>query len=57
MKIEKTTIQISMHTKFDLMKIKGELLEKDGVNRTLNDVIQELIYHWKTGQKRKGYTI
>ena len=55
MSMEKTTIQISHRTRFGLVKIKGELLEKDGVSRTFDDIIQELIYYWKTGEKRKGY--
>jgi len=57
MNVEKTTIQISLRTKFELMKIKGELLEKDGMNRTLDDIVQELVYYWKTGEKKKGFTV
>ena len=57
MKVEKTTIQISVRTKFELMKIKGELLERDGLNRALDDIIQELIYYWKKGEKRKGFDL
>jgi len=57
MKVEKTTIQISLRTKFELVKIKGELLEKDGMNRTLDDIVQELVYYWKTGEKKKGFTM
>ena len=52
MKIEKTSIQISLRTRFQLMQIKGELLVRDGKNRTFDDVIQELVYYWKTGKKR-----
>jgi len=50
--IEKTTIQISLQTKFLLMQIKGELLTKDGKNRTFDDVIRDLAYYWKTGKKK-----
>jgi hypothetical protein len=57
MSLEKTTIQISHRTKFGLLKIKGELLGKDGVNRTFDDIVQELMYYWKTGEKRKGYAL
>lgn len=52
MKVKKTTIQISVRTKFHLMQIKGELLVKDGKNRAFDDVVQDLIYYWKTGKKR-----
>lgn len=51
MKTEKTTVQISFRTKFELMKIKGELLAKDGLKRTFDDIIQELVYYWTTGKK------
>ena len=57
MSLEKTTIQISHRTKFGLLKIKRELLGKDGLNRTFDDIVQELMYYWKTGEKRKGYAL
>jgi hypothetical protein len=28
------------------MQIKGELLTRDGKNRTFDDTIQDLIYYW-----------
>ncbi|MEM2946641.1 MAG: hypothetical protein QXN96_00190 [Candidatus Bathyarchaeia archaeon] len=57
MKTGKTTIQISQTTKFELLKIKGELLKQDGVERTFDDVIQELIFYWIKGFKKKGYVL
>jgi len=53
----KTTIQITMRSKFELLKIKGELIRKDGVDRTFDDVLQELLYYWTKGVKRKGYGV
>ena len=53
--LQKTTIQITMSSKFALMKIKGELVKKDGIDRTFDDVIQELVYYWIRGVRRKGY--
>jgi ribosomal protein S3AE len=55
LKMAKTTIQVSANTKSELSKIKGELLAKDGVNRTFDDIVQELIFYWITGEKRKGF--
>jgi len=52
-----TTIQITQRSKHALMKIKGDLLRKDGVNRTFDDVIQEMVYYWIKGVKRRGYGI
>jgi len=53
----KTTIQITQRSKFDLLRIKGELLKKDGVDRTFDDIIQELVYYWTKGVRKKGYEI
>jgi hypothetical protein len=53
----KTTIQIFLNTKFELMKVKGELLAKDGAKRTFDDVLQELIFYWKKGEKKKGFML
>jgi hypothetical protein len=53
----KTTIQITERSKLGLLKIKGELLRKDGVERTFDDVIQELIYYWTRGTKKEGLKI
>jgi len=55
LKANTTTIQITQATRLELLKIKGELLRKDGVERTFNDIIQELVYYWTTGIKKKGY--
>jgi hypothetical protein len=46
-----------MRSKFELLKIKGELIRKDGVDRTFDDVLQELLYYWAKGVKRKGYGV
>jgi hypothetical protein len=51
----RTTIQITERSKSELLKVKGELLTQDGVNRTFDDVIQELLYYWTKGAKKKGY--
>jgi len=53
----RTTIQVSEASKVQLLKIKGDLLKKDGVDRTYDDVIQELIYYWIEGKKKTGYNI
>jgi len=53
----KTTIQITHTTKLELLKIKGELLKKDGVERAFNDVIQELVFYWTRGVRKKGYVL
>ena len=52
-----TTIQITERSKSELLKVKGELLRQDGVNRTFDDVIQELLYYWTKGIKKKGYKL
>jgi len=52
---QKTTIQITQRTKYDLLKIKGDLLRKDGIERTFDDIIQELVYYWITGTRKKGF--
>ena len=54
---KKTTIQITERSRIELMKIKGELVGRDGVDRTFDDVIQELVYYWTRGVKKKGYTL
>lgn len=41
----------------ELTRIKGELIARDGVNRTFDDIIQELVYYWTRGVKKKGYTL
>jgi hypothetical protein len=53
----KTTIQITERSKSELLKVKGELLRQDGVDRTFDDVIQELLYYWTKGTKKKGYNL
>jgi len=53
----KTTIQITQATRLELLKIKGELLRKDGVERTFDDTIQELIFYWTRGVRKKGYVL
>jgi hypothetical protein len=50
-----TTIQITERTKSELLKVKGELLSQDGINRTFDDLIQELLYYWTKGTKKTGY--
>lgn len=55
MEERKTTIQITQTTRLELLKIKGELLKRDGVERTFNDIIQELIFYWTRGVRKKGY--
>jgi len=57
LEIKKTTIQITQRTKLELLRIKGELLRKDGVERTFDDVLQELIFHWTRGVKKEGYKL
>jgi transcription initiation factor TFIIIB Brf1 subunit/transcription initiation factor TFIIB len=52
LRLDKTTIQVSLNTKIALSQIKGELLVVDGKNRTFDDVIRDLIFYWKTGKKR-----
>jgi len=54
---KRTTIQITDRSKSELLKVKGELLRQDGVNRTFDDVIQELLYYWTKGVKKKGYNL
>jgi len=55
LEIRKTTIQITQRTKLELLRIKGELLKKDGVDRTFDDLIQELVFYWTRGTKKEGY--
>jgi hypothetical protein len=55
--MSKTTIQITQTTRLELLKIKGELLKKDGVDRTFDDIVQELIFYWARGVRKKGYVI
>lgn len=52
-----TTIQITQRTKHQLLRIKGDLLQKDGVDRTFDDVLQELLFYWARGTKKQGYRI
>lgn len=56
MERQKTAIQMTRQTKIELMKIKGELLSKDGLKRTMDDVIRELIGFWKEEWKKRGYS-
>jgi len=42
-----TTIHISEETHRELRKIKGELMASNGKERSFDDVILELIKHWK----------
>jgi hypothetical protein len=53
----KTTIQLTQTTRLELLKIKGELLKKDGVERTFDDIIQELVFYWTRGVRKKGYDL
>ena len=53
--MSKTTIQITQTTRLELLKIKGELLQKDGVERTFDDILQEMIFYWTRGVRKKGY--
>jgi len=53
----KTTIQITNRTRLELVRIKGELMREDGVQRTFDDLIQELIYYWIRGVRKKGYVL
>ncbi len=52
-----TTIQITQATRHELLKIKGDLLMKDGVERTFDDIIQELVFYWARGIKKEGYVL
>ena len=46
-----TTIQVSEQTHLELKKIKGELLAKNGKERTFDEIIMLLIEHYrKTGK-------
>ena len=42
-----TTISITEKTQTELRKIKGQLMASDGKERSFDDVIMELIKHWK----------
>ena len=42
-----TTIQVSEETHLELRKIKGELLAKNGRERSFDEVIKFLIDHYK----------
>ena len=42
-----TTIRISKKTHLELKKIKGELLAKNGKERTFDEIIQLLIEHYR----------
>jgi hypothetical protein len=53
----KTTIQVTLRTRLELIRLKGELLRKDGVERTFDDLIQELLYFWARGVRKKGYVL
>jgi hypothetical protein len=40
-----------MRQDVNLLQVKGELLAGDGKSRTFDDVIQDMIYYWKTGAR------
>jgi len=42
-----TTIQVSEETHIELKKIKGELLARNGKERTFDEIIKFLIDHYK----------
>jgi predicted CopG family antitoxin len=42
-----TTISITEETQTELRKIKGQLMASNGKERSFDDVIIELIKHWK----------
>lgn len=42
-----TTISITEETQTELRKIKGQLMASNGKERSFDDVIAELIRHWK----------
>jgi len=42
-----TTIRISEETHLELRKIKGELLAKNGKERSFDEIIKLLIEHYK----------
>jgi len=42
-----TTISITDETHIELRKIKGELMASNGKDRSFDDIIMELIRHWK----------
>jgi len=45
-----TTISITEETQTELRKIKGQLMASNGKERSFDDVIMELIKHWKVGR-------
>lgn len=42
-----TTISITDETHIELRKIKGELMASNGKDRSFDNIIMELIRHWK----------
>jgi len=42
-----TTISITDETHIELRKIKGELMASNGKERSFDDIIMELVRHWK----------
>jgi len=48
-----TTIHISEQTHKELKKIKGELMAKNGKERSFDDVVLELIKFWKEKHEEK----
>jgi len=48
-----TTIHISEQTHKELKKIKGELMAKNGKERSFDDVVLELIRFWKEKHEEK----
>jgi len=49
-----TTIHISEETHKELKKIKGELMAKNGRERSFDEVVLELIKFWREKQQKKG---
>lgn len=45
-----TTISITEETQTELRKIKGQLMASNGKERSFDDVIMELVKHWKVGR-------
>ena len=48
------TIHVSKETHTELKKIKGELLAKDGRDRSFDEVIAELVAFWKRPVKKEA---
>lgn len=48
---ERTSVQLYKTTKEELTKIKGELTTRNGVSRSYDDTILELIRFWRHQHK------